>query len=56
MGKIYRIKNHKKPSKVDEVISVWKNNGKNKSDVLGSYTGNPTEKGDDRPVQDADDL
>lgn len=26
------------------------------SDVQGSYTGTPLEEGDDRPVQDADDL
>ncbi len=26
------------------------------TDRLGSYTGTPSEEGDDRPVQDADDL
>lgn len=56
LGKIIKIKNHKRPSKVDDVVSVWTKKEKNSTDVLGSYTGTPSEEGDNRPVQDADDL
>ena len=56
LGKIYKIKGHKKPSVVPEIISEWKNEDKISTDVLGSYTGTPSEKGDIHPVQDADDL
>ncbi len=38
-----------------EFADIWDgSNEEINSDVLGSYTGNPTEV--DRPVQDADDL
>lgn len=56
LGKIYKLKGHKKPSVVPEIISEWKNNKENNTDVLGSYTGTPAEKEDMHPVQDADDL
>ena len=56
MGKIYKLKGHKKPSVVPEIISEWKNNKENNTDVLGSYTGTPAEKEDIHPVQAADDL
>ncbi|MBQ8182841.1 MAG: hypothetical protein IJ025_02945 [Clostridia bacterium] len=45
----------RKKSKVQEVIDADNNIDKNiKSDVNGSYTGNPLNG--DEPVQDADDL
>lgn len=56
MGKIYKLKGHRKPSVVPEIIKEWQNKDEKSTDVLGSYTGNPSEKGDIRPVQDADDL
>lgn len=56
MGKIYKLKGRKTPSVVSEITSEWNNKKKNSTDVLGSYTGTPSEKGDDKPVQDADDL
>lgn len=42
--------------KSEEIAEIWSGdtNEEISSDVLGSYTGNPTET--DRPVQDADDL
>lgn len=42
--------------KVNEMISVMRNENRRgaKSDVLGSYTGTPID--DEVPVQDADDL
>lgn len=42
--------------KSEEIAEIWSgdNNEEINSDVLGSYTGNPTET--DRPIQDADDL
>lgn len=56
MGKIYKIKGHRKPSVVPEITAEWNKKNKNSTDVLGSYTGTPSEEGDIRPVQDADDL
>lgn len=41
--------------KSEEIAQMWDSeNEEIQSDVLGSYTGNPTDT--DRPVQDADDL
>ncbi len=42
--------------KSEEIAEIWSGdtNEEISSDVLGSYTGNPTET--DRPIQDADDL
>lgn len=37
-----------------EIAQIWENSDEIKSDVLGSYTGNPIDT--DRPIQDADDL
>lgn len=56
LGKIIKIKNHKKASKVDDVVSEWTKKEKNDTDILGSYTGTPSTEGDIRPIQDADDL
>lgn len=42
--------------KSEEIAEIWSGdlNEEINSDVLGSYTGNPTDT--DRPIQDADDL
>ena len=52
--------------RLPRVIRTWQRKGREEreeseeapipSDVQGSYTGTPLEEGDDRPVQDADDL
>ncbi|MCQ2485431.1 MAG: hypothetical protein MJ168_08890 [Clostridia bacterium] len=52
-------KKHKKRIKlsplVQSIVNDWETASDDDiSDVLGSYTGNPSE--DDYPVQDADDL
>lgn len=40
---------------VEEIIKAYKKGDKNfKSDILGSYTGDPQQ--DSKPEQDADDL
>ena len=42
--------------KSEEIAKIWSDDEDEeiKSDILGSYTGNPSDN--DRPVQDADDL
>lgn len=46
-------KNHER---VESVLSVWKSEKKSRTDVLGSYTGVPSEDNDNVPEQDSDDL
>lgn len=46
-------KNH---DRVEAALSVWKREKKNRTDVLGSYTGVPSEDNDNVPEQDSDDL
>lgn len=58
-GKSKSNKNHKKKGKlsplVQSIVNDWETASDDDiSDVLGSYTGNPTEG--DYPQQDADDL
>lgn len=40
--------------KKDELKKIWRPDGKNPTDVLGSYIG--TGRKDEQPEQDADDL
>lgn len=55
--KKYKIKIKRKNSPlVEEAVAVWKKEANNHSDVLGWYTGAPSEKGDIVPEQDGDDL
>lgn len=57
MGKIVHIKVKRRNSKrVEDAVSVWRNEAKKGSDELGSYTGLPSEKDDLIPEQDPDDL
>ena len=49
------MKNEKINKKVKSVIDAYTNNGVNKSDPEGSYTGRANHK-QDKPEQDADDL
>lgn len=46
----------KKFKRTKDAVSVWKKEKQNHTDVLGSYTGVPSEKSDEVPEQDGDDL
>lgn len=63
---MYSHKHEKKPSRkaiekisevTEEIADIWNgfDNDTTNSDVLGSYTGTPTDN-TEQPVQDADDL
>ncbi len=53
----------RRENKMERKPKKWQRRGvfalvsqRDKSDVLGSYTGVPADEEDDQPVQDADDL
>lgn len=48
--------NTKKFKRTMDAVSVWKKEKRNRTDVLGSYTGVPSEQTDEVPEQDGDDL
>lgn len=50
-----KIKGKNSP-KVERVISAWRKNSRQNTDVLGSYTGSPSKSADAKPEQDSDDL
>ncbi len=54
--KKYKIKIKRNSPKVEEAVSAWRNEAKQKSDILGWYTGVPSAKDEIRPEQDSDDL
>ncbi len=51
--KKYRIKNS---PKVEKMISAWRDEAAEPTDVLGWYTGVPAKRGENEPEQDSDDL
>lgn len=48
--------NQKKFKRTADAVSVWKKEKRSRTDVLGSYTGVPSENNDEVPEQDSDDL
>ncbi|MCM1544310.1 MAG: hypothetical protein NC110_03325 [Ruminococcus sp.] len=50
------FKKGKNRPKVENAISAWRDEAEQPTDVLGWYTGIPSQKNDLIPEQDSDDL
>lgn len=51
-----KSKRRKNSPKVESAIAAWRNEAAQPSDVLGWYTGIPSQENDIVPEQDSDDL